>query len=239
MKKLTYSIVTAAALAAFSAAPASAAIIEVGGDIASKPSPACALSQEPNATVKCEAVTRVTGYQIQTPDGKNPYRVTSNGRVFAASFSLPTLTNSQWDFFAKAYGGSPQVRLVVLRPRATKKQRYRYVVAGTSEKINLNPFLGSKPQIALERTLTVRRNDVVGVAIQTWFPAFATTLQSNSAWRASRASNRCGAAFLGNAAIHDRRGQIKNYGCLYRTAQLLYSATMLTDPKVTNRSTGK
>lgn len=210
---------------AATAGPASAQIIEVGDDGHAMPTAAC-----PDAGT-CQAIGRVTGYQIQIGDVKNPFKMTRRGKVVAFSLKLPQPTEKQIKFFDDTFGGAASARLAVLRPKPVKGKRYRYVLAGISESFKLAGYFGSSPQFPLARSLSVKKGDVIGLTVDTWLPAFAVGLSSTNAWRSSRSAGKCDD--VQDSAIHDRRGQIRNYGCLYRTARLLYTATVITEPNKT------
>jgi hypothetical protein len=211
---------------ALAAAPAAGELIEVG-DTGSLPDAAC-----PQADT-CQAVGQVTGFQIQVGTARNPFRVARDGRVVALTLKLPEPTAKQVDFFNDAFGGPPRVRVAILRPRPQKGERYRYVLAGQSETIALTDFLGSTPTFPLLRSLRVVKGDVIGLTAETWMPAFAVGLDNANAWRSSRPAGDC--ENVRDAAVHDDRGAVRVYGCLYRTARLLYSATLITDPKRTTK----
>jgi hypothetical protein len=218
-------ILTMAVAGAATAGPASAKIIEVGDTGEAMPAAACP------QTDTCQAIGRVTGYQIQIGAARNPFRVTERGKVVAFTVSLPKPTDKQIKFFDDTFGGGSAVRLAVLRPKPVKGKRYRYALSGISESVKLRNYFGGDAQFALQRSLTVRKNDVIALTVDTWIPAFAVGLATDVAWRSSRSDNRCDD--VQQSAVHGRRGQIRNYGCLYRTARLLYTATVVTDPKKT------
>jgi hypothetical protein len=224
MRKKTFltALATMAVAAAASAGPATAKIIEVGDTGQDMPTAACP------QTDTCQAIGRVTGYQIQIGTNRNPFRVASKGRLVALTLKLPQPTEKQIKFFNDTFGGAASVRVAVLRPRPVKGKRYRYVLAGISERINLSSYFGSEPQFPLLRSLNVEKKDVIALTVETWLPAFAVGLGADNAWRASRDSGDC--EDVQRSAVHERRGSIRNYGCLYRTARLLYKATVITEP---------
>ena len=216
------SFALAALLVAFAAVgTATADIVEIG-DTGSFPTAACPLVDT------CQAIGRVTGYQIQVGETRNLFKVQQNGHIFALKLSLPAPTAKQLKFFNDTFGGPPRIRVAILRPKPLKGVKYRYVLAAQSDPIDLTDYLGSTPVFPLSRTLGVRPGDIVGLTAETWIPAFAVALDATNAWRASRSEKQC--KDVSNAAMHNVRGEIVRYGCLYRTARLLYSASMLTDP---------
>lgn len=213
----------AAALFAL-AVPAAAEVLEVGG-AEPLPEPAC-----PNDAT-CRAVTGVTGYQIQIGNVKNPFRVRASGRVVALTLKLPKLTDAQRKFFEDNYDGEPKVKVAILRPRKRRGVPYRYVLAGQSESIAVGRYLGSESTFPLKQSLTVRRGDVVALTVESWVPAFAIQQDAKTTWRASRDKKSCKKL---DKSTHEKVGQIRVYGCAYTTAQLLYKATIISDPKPTS-----
>lgn len=205
--------------------PATASIIEIGGSD-ELPASGCP------ADNVCRAVTGVTGYQIQIGAKKNPYLVRTAGKVVALTLRLPQLTKEQIKYFEDNYDGEPQVKVAILRPRPRKGVKYRYVLAGQSETINVARYLNSSPQFPLKQSLTVKKGDIVALTVVTWVPAFAIQQASTTAWRASRDSKSCKKL---DKATHEKKGQIKVYGCQYSTAQLLYKATVISNPSTTSK----
>ena len=205
--------------------PATASIVEIGGSD-ELPASGCP------ADNLCRAVTGVTGYQIQVGTKKNPYLVRSSGKVVALTLRLPELTKDQIKYFEDNYDGEPQVKIAILRPRVRKGVKYRYVLAGQSETFNVAKYLNSTPQFPLKQSLTVKKGDIVALTVETWVPAFAIQQGSTTAWRASRDSKSCKKL---NKATHEKKGEIKVYGCQYNTAQLLYKATVISTPRTTSK----
>ncbi|MFY9487310.1 MAG: hypothetical protein WAP35_01245 [Solirubrobacterales bacterium] len=222
--KRRFATATAALVCLVVAVPATAAVIEVGGDDP-LPTPAC-----PNNDT-CRAVTGVTGYQTQVGSSKNPYRVKESGKVVALTLKLPELTAAQKKFFEDNYEGDAKVKVSILRPRPRRGVKYRYVLAGQSESLNVTRYLNSEPTFPLRTSLTVRKNDIVALTVETWVPAFAIQLDAKTAWRASRTSKDCKKL---DKSTHEKQGQVRVYGCQYTTAQLLYKATVIPSPKPTS-----
>lgn len=225
-KSLFAALLACLAVAAAAVLPANAEVVEVG-DTGAFPTPAC-----PDANT-CQAVAQLTGYQIQSGTRKNPFRVTRSGRLVAFTLELPQTTDKQTKFFNDKFGGGPSARMSILRPRARKGVKYRYVLAAQTPVYQLTDYLGSTPQFSLRETLTVRPNDVIAITTETWLPAFSVSVDDTNVWRASRAAKNCDD--VSKPAMHDKVGEIKVYGCGYKTARLLYKATVVTDPKKTTK----
>ena len=195
--------------------------IELG---ASPPPPAASCPEN------CQAVGRVTGFQVTVGERRNPYRVRRRGRIVAFTIHLGRPRPDQVRFFTDLFGGPPRARVAVLRPGARRRHR----LTGQSQLFDLAPYLGSAPTFALSRPLTVRKGYVVALTVPTWAPAFGVALGQRETWRSSRDGRRCGD--VRQAAAQQRRGSLRTYGCLYRTARLLYSATFVPDPARTAES---
>src|SRR5919198_4981299 len=179
----------------------------------------------------CQAIGQVTGFEVQQGTIKNPFQRKRRGKVVAFSITLGKPKKSDVNFFNKLFGTPPQAQLVVLKPGT--KQRYR--VTGISPPYDLTNYFGSTPTFALPRPLTVKPGYVVGLTVPTWAPAFAVNLGNDEAWRSSRDPKRCDD--VQQKAAQVTRGQLAPYGCLYRTARLMYTVTFIPDPRVTNPTT--
>lgn len=224
-KKLLVSIVTiVAALAAVSIA--SGKVSELGTTLDDNTA-AC-----PD---NCQAIGQVSGFQIQQATRKNPYRLRSYGKVVAFSVKLGKPNASQISFFNKLFGGPPQIMLTVLKPyvpaKGEKNVANKYTLTGTSPLFDLQNYFGSTPTFALPRPLSIRPGYVVGITVPTWAPAFAVNLGDDMQWRSSRDPKNC--ADVKQNAAQDIRGSNRTYGCVYKTARLLYSVTYIADPKPT------
>jgi hypothetical protein len=194
----------------------------VGETQAPRPSASC--------PTNCQAIGRVTGFQVQQGARHNPYRATRDGKVVGFSITLGDPSDQQQRFFRGLFGRPAEARITILRP-AKLKRRHR--VTGQSEVFNLEPYFGSRPTFALRRPLTVKRGYVIGLTVPTWAPAFAVGLAKDEAWRSSRDPGEC--ENVQQAAAQETRGSIAQYRCFYRTARLLYTAVVITTPKPTKR----
>jgi len=68
----------------------------------------------------------------------------------------------------------------------------------------------------------------VALTIPTWAPVLGDGLPGDTSWRASRPRGGCDDT--GRQTAQAQANQLTQYWCLYRTARLSYSATMVTDP---------
>jgi hypothetical protein len=183
----------------------------------------------------CQAIGQVSGFQIQQGTRKLPYRLRSYGKVVAFTVKLGKPNASQIDFFNKLFGGPPQIMLTVLKPytppKGQQRQVNKYVLAGSSPLFELTKFFGSDPTFALPRPLSIKPGYVVGITVPTWAPAFAVNLGDDQQWRSSRDPKNCDD--VRQDAAQDIRGSARTYGCVYKTARLLYTVTYIPDPKPT------
>jgi hypothetical protein len=183
----------------------------------------------------CQAIGQVSGFQIQQGTRKLPYRLRSYGKVVAFTVKLGKPNASQITFFNKLFGGPPQIMLTVLKPfkpaKGQPKAPNKYVLAGSSPLFQLTNYFGSEPTFALPRPLTIKPGYVVGITVPTWAPAFAVNLGDDMQWRSSRDPKNCND--VRQNAAQDIRGSARTYGCVYKTARLLYTVTYIPDPKPT------
>jgi hypothetical protein len=198
---------------------AHAAVLEIG---AQQPLPAA------SCPTSCQAVGRVSGFQVQQSSFRNPFRVNRAGKIVAFTIRLGRPNRRQRNFFTRLFGGPPSARLSILRPARTKR---RHRLTGQSEVFDLAPYYGSTPTFALARPLTVQRGYVVAVTVPTWAPVLAVGLGQDQAWRSSRLGGSCDE--VSQPAAQQLLGSLRSYGCLYRTARLLYSATLVPTPPTT------
>lgn len=187
----------------------------------------------------CQAIGQVSGFQIQQGTRKLPYRLRSYGKVVAFSVKLGQPNDSQITFFNRLFGGPPQIELTVLKPYKAPKGKPRepnkYILAGVSPKFDLQNYFGSEPTFALPRPLSIKPGYIVGITVPTWAPAFAVNLGDDMQWRSSRDPKACDD--VRQDAAQDIRGSARTYGCVYKTARLLYTVTYIPDPKPTNTTT--
>jgi hypothetical protein len=204
------------ALALTAAAPATAAIIEVG-KIAVEHAPSC-------PTTPCLAVSRTTGYQAKVGTERGLFVVPQNGKIVAWTITLGKPGDKQIKFFDDNLGGPASARITILKPG----KKLVSTVTGQSPVQRLQPYFGSTVQFPLGRALNVRKGYVIALTVPTWAPALAVGLGNDSSWRASRAKGKCNDTQAQTA--QQTLGTNIQYRCLYRTARLTYSATLITTP---------
>jgi hypothetical protein len=198
-------------------APAAAAdIIEVGkSETASTPS--C-------PTAPCLAVSRTTGYQAKVGVTRGLVAVPADGRIVAWSITLGRPGPKQSAFFDETLGGRSRAGITVLRPGRRLFAR----VVGESPVQRLDRWFGTTVQFPLARAVDVRKGYVVALTVPTWAPALAVGFGNDTSWRASRPRTSC--QETGRQTAQRRLGKLARFECLYRTARLTYSATLITTP---------
>ena len=207
----------AAAAALAVPASASAEIIEVGAVQPASP-PSCPARP-------CLAVSRTTGYQAKVGTTRAPMTIPKTGRIVAWTIALGNPGAQQTTFFNQRLGGEAEAQITIIDPR--RKLRSRVVAEGEPKK--LQPYFGTTAQFALRRSIRVHKGQVVALTVPTWAPALAVGLGGDTSWRASRARSACGEPGTQSAQLDLK--DLAQYRCLYRTARLTYTATLVTAPR--------
>lgn len=190
------------------------------GETATTPDPSC-------PELPCQAVGSVTGFQVSTSQAGLPFKVPGDGRIKSWTLTLAQPTNMQRSFFNGFFGTPPQAQLAILR-RVPGTEPPRYELVGKSSTRVLSPYLGRTVQFGA--SLEVEKNDIVGLTIPTWAPAFAQELTAKSVWRASREEGKCtNTTDVRQGEPQQRLNSRATYGCRYSTARLLYTATVVLD----------
>lgn len=200
-------------------------------DAAKKPQTTVILgqaSEEPDPScpeVPCQAIGSVTGFQVNNGQTRMPFLVPHDGTIRAWTLTLAQPTNSQRAFFNGFFGTPPQARLAILR-RVPGTNPPRYSLRRQSEVQILSPYLGQT--VRFGSNLKVEKEDIVGLTVPTWAPAFAQDLSADNVWRASRAPGACkNATDIRQGEPQEKPGKRATYGCKYTTARLLYTATLV------------
>jgi len=220
MRRLHAVLTATVALSAIAITDAQAKVIEVG-----QTSPAAV----PSCPAKpCLAVSRTTGYQAKVGTNRGLMTIPTNGRIVAWTIALGKPGAKQTTFFNDKLGGEAQAGISILKPGA---RLYRRVV-GVSPLIKLKPYFGSTVQFPLATSIAVHKGEVVALNVPTWAPALAVGLGGDTSWRASRAKGKCDDTQTQTAQLDVQ--DLAQYYCLYRTARLTYSATLVTAPVTSN-----
>ena len=150
-----------------------------------------------------------------------------NGTIVAWTIVLSQPTASQIAFFDKNEGGPSEAGIAIIKQ--TKGLDYQLVAQ--SPLVQLQPYFGKRAQFALTTTIPVQKGERIALTVPTWAPALAINMSSQTSWRASRPKGTCtSAAEASTQTSQTIAGSVKQYYCLYQTAQLLYSATLISTP---------
>src|SRR4029077_4519896 len=140
--------------------------------------------------------------------------------------SLGKPTATQIKFFNTNEGGEAEAGIAILRPQ--KKPNLAYKMVASSPTLKLAPYFGKTAQFPLETTLPVKKGDVVALSVPSWAPALALGFGNDTSWRASRPRSQCTSTSA--QSTHTLVGSAVQYSCLYQTARLTYSATLISTP---------
>ena len=202
---------------------------------ASAPAKVVEIGETPTAAVPscpgkpCLAVSKTTGYQAKVGDDRGLMLVPSKGRIVAWTIALAKPSDPQIKFFETNYGGPAQAGLTILRPG-----KYLHdVVKASGPLVPLTNYFGGVAQFPLETSIPVRKGDLVALTVPTWVPALQVGLPGDTSWRAARGRNKCKAYSTQTSQLN--KGDKAQYYCLYRTARLAYSATLITNPRQINK----
>ena len=218
MSRLPLVAVAGAACAALALpAYASAEIIEIG-KVDPPPMPSC-------PTRPCLAVSRTTGYQAKIGPTRGVMTIPKDGSIVAWTIALGKPGAKQTDLLQRQAGRrvagpdhdpqpAPQAALARRRPGRPAEARavlrhHRAVPAG-----QVDPG-----QEGLGRRAHGARRGR---------PRWPSGLGADTSWRASRAKGTC--EDTSTNTVQTQPNQLAQYYCLYKTARLAYSATLVTAP---------
>ena len=222
MMKRTYpAILAILALALALPAVAPATLAEVGvipPTTSPETVPSCPASP-------CLAVSRTTGFQLKVAKNTTLMTVPRNGSIVAWTIMLGKPNATQIKFFNANEGGAAEAGITILR---AQKPKLTWKLIASSPTVKLQPYFGKTAQFPLERTIAVKKGDVVAMTVPTWAPALALGFGKDTSWRASRARSQC--ASTSAQSTHTSIGSSVQYFCLYQTARLTYSATLISTP---------
>ena len=215
--RIRRTVLASLAALALSPAAAEAKIIELG-KTATEPTPSC-------PGKPCLAVSRTTGYQAKVGPDRALFVAPQAGRIVAWTISLGSPSKKQISFFDDTLGGAASAGITVFKPG----EKLLGTVTGQSPVQKLQPYFGDTVQFPLGRSLTVKKGYTVALTVPTWAPALAVGFGNDTSWRASRSQDQCTDTATQTALME--LGATSQFRCLYRTARLTYSVTMITKPK--------
>ncbi len=170
----------------------------------------------------CLVIGRTTGFQVSLAGQIPVSMVGLSGSIDAWQIALSAPDPDQISYFDATEGGTAEAGIAILRSQPGSG--HAYVPIAHSSLVSLQPYFGTTAHFALVPALPVERGDVVALTSPTWAPALATGMEANATWRASRPSSQCSNASEQTAAT--QLGVPDEFGCLYDTAALTYSATL-------------
>jgi hypothetical protein len=209
----------ALALLVPAAAPATLAEIGVIGTTTPATVPSC-------PATPCLAVSRTTGFQVKVATNHNPLSAVRTGTVVAWTITLGKPNATQIKFFNANEGGPAEAGIAILR--AQPKPNLTYKLIAQSPLVKLQPYFGKTAQFPLETTIPVKKGDVIALTVPSWAPALALGFGNDTSWRASRQKKQCTSTSA--QTDHTALGSPVQYYCLYQTARLTYSATLISTP---------
>jgi hypothetical protein len=221
MKRIYPAILVSFALALALPAVAPATLTELGVLPATTPAtvPSCPASP-------CLAVSRTTGFQVKVATVHNPLSAPKSGSVVAWTIMLGKPNATQIKFFDTNEGGPSEAGIAILR--AVPKGRLTYKLIAASPPVKLEPYFGKTAEFPLETTIAIKKGDIVALTVPTWAPALALGFGNDTSWRASRQKSQC--TTTSAQTTHTQVGSPVQYFCLYQTARLTYSATLISTP---------
>ncbi|HEY0517073.1 MAG TPA: hypothetical protein VGD00_08135 [Solirubrobacteraceae bacterium] len=221
MRRIKTAILASIALALALPAVAPATLKEVGVIGATNPAtvPSCPSSP-------CLAVSRTTGFQVKVGSVRNPMGVPKDGTLVAWTITLGKPNATQTKFFNTNEGGVSEASIAVLRSQKSPNLTWKLVAQ--SPLVKLQPYFGKTAQFALETTIPVKKGDEIALTVPTWAPALALGFGNDTSWRASRPKKQC--TSTSSQTTHTQIGAPVQYFCLYQTARLTYSGTVISTP---------
>jgi hypothetical protein len=175
----------------------------------------------------CEVVSETTGMQVKVGPHNAPITIPRDGVIVAWTIHLSNPTASQIAYFDAHEGGPPEAGIAILK----QSKALNYTLVAQSPLVQLLPYLGGTAQFPLASTIQVQKGERVALTVPTWAPALAIKLGNTTSWRASRPKNTCTSATEASTQTSQTTaGSNVQYACLYQTARLLYTATLISTP---------
>jgi len=221
MRRFRYGIFASILLALAVPAVAPAQLTEVGVLGTTNPATVASCPNSP-----CLAVSRTTGFQVKVGSVHNPLGLPRSGSIVAWTITLGKPNATQVKFFNTNEGGESEAAISILRPQP--KPNLTYKLIAQSPLIKLEKYFGKTVQFPLETTIKAKKGDVVALTVPTWAPALALGFGNDTSWRSSRQKKQCTSTSIQTA--HTQVNTAVQYYCLYQTARLTYSATLISTP---------
>jgi hypothetical protein len=222
MRRISIAVLASVvALALILPAVAPATLTEVGVIGATTPAtvPSCPASP-------CLAVSRTTGFQVKVATENNLLSAPRAGTIVAWTITLGAPNATQIKYFNENEGGPSEAGIAILAPQ--RKPNLTYKLIAQSPLVKLEPYFGKTAQFPLETTIPVKKGYIVALTVPSWAPALALGFANNTSWRASRPKTGCKST--SSQTAQTTLGVAVQYYCLYQTARLTYSATLISTP---------
>jgi hypothetical protein len=175
----------------------------------------------------CEVVSETTGMQVKVGSHNAPLTIPRNGVIVAWTIHLSTPTSSQIAYFNAHEGGPAEAGIAIIK----QSKALNYTLVAQSPLIQLQPYFGGTAQFALANTIPVQKGERIALTVPTWAPALAIKLGDTTSWRASRPKGTCTSSTEASTQTSQiTAGSNVQYACLYQTARLLYTATLVSTP---------
>ena len=201
MKGISTAFLAALLLALALPAGSPATLSEVGVIPATSPATVPSCPGSP-----CLAVSRTTGFQVKVGKVNSLLVAPRSGTVVAWTILLGKPNASQIKFFNANEGGVAEAGIAILRPQPKPNLTYKLIA----------------------QSPLVKKGDVVALTVPSWAPALALGFGKDTSWRASRPKTQCSST--SSQTTHTQIGTAVQYFCLYQTARLTYSATLISTP---------
>jgi len=175
----------------------------------------------------CEVVSETTGMQVKVGSHNAPMTIPRNGVIVAWTIHLSDPTSAQIAYFDAHEGGPAEAGIAILK----NTKALNYTLVAQSPLVQLQPYFGGTAQFPLATTIPVQKGERVALTVPTWAPALAIKLGNTTSWRASRPKNTCTSSTEASTQTSQTTaGANVQYACLYQTARLLYTATLISTP---------
>ena len=154
-----------------------------------------------------------------------PLRAPRDGTIVAWTISLGKPNATQIKFFNANEGGAAEAGD---RDPAPAAQAQPHLQARRAEPAReARAVLRQDRPVPARNTIPVKKGDIVALTVPTWAPALALGLRQRHLLAGEPAE---GSARDERADPHTAIGSAVQYYCLYQTARLTYSATLISTP---------
>ena len=172
----------------------------------------------------CLAIPRTTGYQAKIGPNREAYTIPRDGRIVAWTVSLGKPGPNQTKFFNERLGGESQAALAILQPG----EKLTHTVVAKAPMMKLQQWFGMYVQFPLEESIPVKKGQLLALSVPTWAPAPAGEPRRGHLVALEPPKGSCNDTAEQSALVGDTDSA--QFYCLYRTARLTYSATLVSTP---------